>query len=196
VSVSLVPAFKECTDPNETHGPPLAFGSCAPPVQRSSHVTVGTFDANGESPGSVGSVRLAAVVGDPDTAADEADARISVSITDVRRKGNLSDYTGELQAMATARVTDRDNGSSAPEPSTVADFDFPATIACSATPDASTGATCSTSTTFNALMPGAVTEGNRAIWQLGQIQVFDGGPDGDVDTTPNMLFAVQGIFVP
>ena len=36
----------------------------------------------------------------------------------------------------------------------------------------------------------------RAIWELGQVRVFDGGPDGDADTADNSLFAVQGVFVP
>ena len=40
-------------------------------------------------------------------------------------------------------------------------------------------------------------EGKRAIWQLGQVQVFDGGPDGTAATpSGNTLFAVQGVFVP
>ena len=36
----------------------------------------------------------------------------------------------------------------------------------------------------------------RSIWQLGQVQVFDGGADGQASTTPNTLFATQGVFVP
>ena len=43
----LVPAYVECIDPNEQHGPPLAEGSCAPPVRKSAHLTIGTADANG-----------------------------------------------------------------------------------------------------------------------------------------------------
>ena len=70
------------------------------------------------------------------------------------------------------------------------------TVPCTATPDPSIGATCSITTTVEAVTPGAVKEGMRANWQLGQIEVFDGGPDGDADTTPNTLFAKQGIFVP
>ena len=31
---SLVPAYEPCTAPNRTHGPPLAFPSCAPPARR------------------------------------------------------------------------------------------------------------------------------------------------------------------
>jgi hypothetical protein len=40
-------------------------------------------------------------------------------------------------------------------------------------------------------------EGKRAVWGLWNISVFDGGPDGDADTTgDNTLFAVQGLFAP
>jgi hypothetical protein len=46
-------------------------------------------------------------------------------------------------------------------------------------------------------MPGAVVDGKRAIWQLDQVRVLDGGADGDADTTgDNRLFATQGVFVP
>ena len=45
-------------------------------------------------------------------------------------------------------------------------------------------------------MPGVVKEIRRANWQIGQVQVFDGGADGVVSTNPNTLFAVQGVFVP
>jgi hypothetical protein len=41
-----------------------------------------------------------------------------------------------------------------------------------------------------------VAEGERAIWQLGQIQVRDGGADGVAATAGNTPFAVQGVFVP
>jgi hypothetical protein len=44
--------------------------------------------------------------------------------------------------------------------------------------------------------PGVIREGDRAIWQLGRMEVWDGGPDGDVDTADNSLFATQGLFVP
>ena len=44
---SVVPAFKQCTAPNRTHGAPLAFPSCNPPVQTSNSLTIGSPDANG-----------------------------------------------------------------------------------------------------------------------------------------------------
>jgi hypothetical protein len=45
-------------------------------------------------------------------------------------------------------------------------------------------------------MPGSVRSGDRAIWQVGAAQVFDGGSDGQVATPGNSLFQTQGIFVP
>jgi hypothetical protein len=40
-------------------------------------------------------------------------------------------------------------------------------------------------------------EGNRAQWELDQVKVYDGGADGDADTTgDNTLIAVQGLLVP
>ena len=35
------------------------------------------------------------------------------------------------------------------------------------------------------------------MWALDQVRVYDGGSDGDADTTgDNQLFEVQGMFVP
>ena len=36
----------------------------------------------------------------------------------------------------------------------------------------------------------------RAIVEVGQITITDGGPDGLNGTTPNTLFETQGIFIP
>ena len=58
------------------------------------------------------------------------------------------------------------------------------------------GSTCSVTTTADAVMPGAVLEGKRSVWEVGKVQVFDGGPDGVASTTPNTLFADQGVFIP
>ena len=44
--------------------------------------------------------------------------------------------------------------------------------------------------------PGIAVEGARAVWQLGQVTVADGGADGVASTEPNGVFAVQGVFVP
>ena len=74
--VFLTPAFKACGAPNRTHGGPLAFPSCAPPVQASDHLTVGTADSNGRPTSSLGSVRFVAVLGNPATQANEADVKV------------------------------------------------------------------------------------------------------------------------
>jgi hypothetical protein len=47
------------------------------------------------------------------------------------------------------------------------------------------------------VLPGAVVESSRGIWDVGQIQVYDGGTDNDGDTTAdNSPFLRQGVFVP
>ena len=195
--VALVPAFQQCTSPNRTHGPALAFGSCNPPALRSGQLTVGTPDANANTANSTGFVQLETLVGNPGTPADEADVALRVSLMDVRRKNDLADYTGELQASAPIRITDRDNAGAAGSPvGTTQDGTFAWTVPCTATPSTTIGATCAITTSADAVTPGVIKEGMRAIWQLGQIQVFDGGSDGTASTTPNTLFAVQGVFVP
>ncbi len=175
--VSLVPAYKPCTAPNTTHGAPLSFGSCRAPAQRSASLTVGTFDANGNEANSIGSVRFDVVPGDVNE---------TVSVSDVRNSVDLSDYTGQLQESATVRITDRAN-SLGDDQGTVTDLDFGAAVPCAFTSDPNTGATCALSTSFDALAPGAVVAGERAIWQLGQVQLLDAS---------NTPFAVQGVFVP
>ena len=97
--------------------------------------------------------------------------------------------------MTTVRTTDRLNGTASDEPGTVEDTPLTAPVQCTATA-AARGATCALNTTLDALVPGAVTEGGRAIQQLGRVELWDGGPDADVDTADNDLFATQGVFVP
>ncbi len=194
--VALVPAYNSCASPNRVHGPPLAGGSCNPPAQTSSQLTVGTFDANGAQPNSAGYVALSAVVGAPSTPEDEADVAMRLSLTDVRSKAGLADYTGELQVRNTLRITDRANGAGGADSGTLQELDLPVTAGCAATADTAVGATCSVVTTLDALTPGVVDEGARAVWELAQLQVLDGGPDGDVDTPGNTVFMRQGLFVP
>jgi hypothetical protein len=139
--------------------------------------------------------RLVVVPGNPNTPADDADVRLTVSLTDVRKSTDLSDYTGELQLTPRLRVTDRYNGPSQSEPATTQDGLFPVTVPCAATPSAA-GGTCSVSTTFDAVVPGAVPEGKRSVWALDALELTDGGADGIAATAPNTLFARQGVFVP
>jgi WD40-like Beta Propeller Repeat len=197
VQVSLVPAYTSCGSPNTTHGPPLAYPSCEPPAQLSQHATVGTSDANGNPANSVGSVSVKVVVGDPTTTADEADVRLATSITDVRVRGDLSDYTGELLVSIGLRMTDRYNGPSLAEGATASDAALSWVVPCSTTPDTGIGSSCASNTTADALVPGTVPESKRSIWALDKVEVYDGGPDGLASTIAgNTLFETQGVFVP
>jgi len=200
---SLVPAYNQCTSPNRIHGPPdfpgngsNPDGSCNPPNQTSGQLTVGSPDANpGTAANFVGSVKVNALPGNTATTADEADARYTISLLDIRKKSDLTDYTGQVQVTSSLRVTDRDNGPS--ETGTGQDTSFSVTVPCTATGDTTIGSTCALTTTADAVVgAGAVKESMRTIWQLGQVRVNDGGADGLVSTTPNTLFAVQGVFVP
>jgi hypothetical protein len=122
--------------------------------------------------------------------------KIAASLTDVREKATpANDYTGELQLKPTLRITDADNGPS--EGGTVVDTPFAVTIPCTTSPsDTTIGSSCSVSTTANSVVPNALVSNNKAIWEVGQIQVLDGGADGLASTSPNTLFAVQGVFIP
>ena len=198
-------AYKPCTSPNEQHGAPLAVLSCSPPQQASDYLTVGTLDANGQPANSVGSLRFDVKQGNPATPANEADVKIDFSEKDIRNKSDLSDYTGDLAPLATWRITGKWNfpigGSPGSDPGTATEFTFPFPpegVTCMATPaDTTVGSTCTLTTTINTFVPGAVVEGKRENVQLGQVQVNDGGADGDASTRDdNTLFLTQGIFVP
>ena len=195
--VALVPAYNACASANRTHGPPLAFPSCNPPVQSSPNLTIGTPDANGLALNSSGHVRVEALVGVPG-GADDSDVAVTVSLTDVRRNTTgFPDYTGQLRLRLPLRLTDKDNGGPAGfEQGTLTDRDFFATVPCAATAATTVGSTCTLATTADAITPGIVPEGKRAIWALGQVEVQDGGSDGVASTTPNSAFARQGLLVP
>ncbi len=195
--VPLVPAYRQCSTPNSQHGAPLAFGSCSPPQPTSGQLTVGTPDANGTAAKSIGSIIYQAIPGDPSSPANEADVSVTASVTDVRRRGTLAPYAGELAVDQLVQITDRSNGPAPGVPATVQSSPFRFAVPCAATSDPSVGSTCSLSSSFNAIVPGSVTEGGHAIWELGAINVFDGGADGLASTTnDNTLFERQGVFVP
>jgi Tol biopolymer transport system component len=201
--VPLVPAYTRCAAPNRTHGPPLGFGSCTPPSQKSPNISVGTPDANGAAANSVGFARFTVLPAffPP----QDADFGIELSISDVRCGPGTTacgpandsagpDYVGELQLDHVVRFTERFPSY---DPQTVQDFRFPVQASCSATSSTATGAVCSVYTSATAVVPGVVHDGRRAIWQVGEVRVLDGGPDGDADTAgDNSLFATQGVFVP
>ena len=211
---SLVPAYDECTSPNRVHhGTLVAGGSCNPPVHSSPNVTSGSPDSNGAAANFSGSVRLRVCTG-AGPACPGSDVAILATLNDVRCQPGVTtasactvpndaagpDYTGELGLELSLRLTDRRNAytpGGETDQGTVEDVTLPATIPCLPTAGASTGATCALNTTVNTLIPGAVTFGARAIWELGHVKVNDAGPDGLVSTADGVTpFAVQGVFTP
>jgi Tol biopolymer transport system component len=96
----LVPAYTPCAAPNRTHGSPLAFPACSPPTQSSGRLTLGTPDANGQPANGRASVFFATRVGD---------LKVKVTIRDIRKASDLSDYIGQLDVQTDLRITDRNN---------------------------------------------------------------------------------------
>jgi TolB protein len=189
VDVTLVPAYSSCTSPNRTHGPPLAFPSCAPPQQVSDELTVGAPDSNGKAARAEGVARYRAMSGD---------VGIGLELGGIYDAA-LNDYGGELRLRTSLRITDKRNTPhpGGPGAATVADISLGATAPCVGLANPIGGSSCALNTTANALAPGTVTSGARSVWGLGQVQVYDGGADGDGDTAgDNTLFMVQGVFVP
>ena len=130
----------------------------------------------------------------PRTTPDEADVGLRLRSSDVRRKSDLADYTGELQARPR---------SASPTSTTVlpgrprdgVGYRF-LRGALHGDTDTSVGSTCAVDTRADALVPGAIKEGRARSGSSGQVEVQDGGADGQAATAPNTLFARQGIFVP
>jgi hypothetical protein len=205
---SMVPAFKLCGPgggtPNRTHGGPLVFPSCSPPVQTSDYLTIGSPDANGAGANSIGTVLLRVKTSSPE------DVLINSTGSDIRCRPGTSatvcnsantadgpDYSGELQGNAMIRISDHYNGPGLNEAATVVDIPFPVNGTCANTPtNAAVGGTCSTATTANTVVPGSVKDTQRGVVEIQQLQISDGGVDGLNATTPNTLFSVQGIFIP
>jgi hypothetical protein len=205
---SLVPAYKLCgpggTTPNRTHGGPLVFPSCNPPVQTSSSLTIGSPDANSAGANSIGTILLRVKATSPE------DVLINSTISDVRCRPGVAgtvcasantadgpDYSGELQGNAMIRISDHYNGPGLNEAATVVDIPFPVNGTCANTStNAAVGGTCSVATTANTVVPGSVKDTQRGVVEIQQLQISDGGVDGLVATTPNTLFEVQGIFIP
>jgi hypothetical protein len=196
VRASLVPAFKSCASPNRVHGPALSFPSCAPPIQASSVLTIGSPDANQVPANFVGTVRWSAVAGNTSTETNEADVKVTVSLTDVRNNPSLTDYTGQVTAQADLQITDMSNAPETPEPGTMQSIKYQVPVSCVATASTSIGGSCAVDTTANALVPGTVTESRRTIWQLGQTEIKDAGPDGILGNADDTIFLRQGVFVP
>jgi hypothetical protein len=204
---TLVPAYEQCAAPDRTHGPPLAFGSCAGPHDTSEYLTIGTPDANGFPAKSVGSFRLEAHAGTPGPPTDNTTS-FWVTITDVRCKGVSAgcpgpgeDYSGTVEGRVAVRVTDHYNGvepGGGTDPATVQPFTLVFPVWCAATADPAIGGTCDGGFGYiEQIVPGGIGDGRRTLFEIASLEVWDGGADGDGQTpADNTLFAVQGLFVP
>ena len=137
---------------------------------------------------------------------EDSDVSIVFSFTDVRCRvaivtcagGSLSDYTGEVEVATDMRITDRNNAPApggGSEAATVADSTLAFVAPCTGTAGTA-GATCSLTTSANAISPGLIRDTKRTLIGMSQVQVHDGGADGLVATAPNAVFGVQGIFIP
>ena len=54
-------------------------------------------------------------MGNTSTEADEADVRITASLTDVRNNPSLTDYVGNVTMHANLQITDTNNAAETPE---------------------------------------------------------------------------------
>jgi Tol biopolymer transport system component len=195
---SLTIAYEPCTAPDRTHGPPLAYGSCSSPQMTSDYLTVGTGDSTFKPARNEGYLRLGVIPGILATPADEADVTLQFFSDDIFTKA-IDDYTGELRAKVALQITDKDNTPhpGGPGAATTTEIPLELTVGCTPVADPLEGSSCTANTSADALAPGTVKEGRRSIWQLGRVEVYDGGADGDAQTPAgDTLFATQGIFVP
>jgi hypothetical protein len=193
VRVPLAPSYTPCGSPNRAHAPGLSFPSCNPPAQASPLLTIGTPDANGQAAlanNAFVRLRTTGVAG----GADDSDVVITATLNDVRNTSGLTDYTGELQVSVTLNITDKDPVNALP--STLAPVPLLATIPCTTTVSTTIGSDCTVTTTADTLTPGMVPEGRRVIWELGRVDVLDGGTDGVASTPNNNVFQSQALFVP
>jgi hypothetical protein len=210
--MALVPAYAPCAAPNRTHGPPLGFASCHPPAQTSAQATVGTPDAFGGAAKSTSHLRLSYLPCQGGNCFPQFDDMgIEIALNDVRcvptgaRCGTANapgtaDYSGEMRFSFTVRLTDHNNAiapGGGTDAATVQDFTTGFAWACVPSGSTSIGATCNLNTTLQAQVPGAANGDKRKVWELVAVEIYDGGADGDGDTTAdNTLFARPGLFVP
>lgn len=77
-------------------------------------------------------------------------------------------------------------------------FTLAYTVPCTTTSDPSIGSKCSRVIAYiEAILGAQFRDGARTQWEVGQVQVWDGGADADGATAgDNARFAVQGVFIP
>ena len=197
-----MPAYLQCgTGANPAdgqHAPPLAGTSCLPPRLGSSVAHFG--------PQATGAGGLAAVAGNPDTTADEADLAIVASLTDIQATGggdyNPSPSRPDLTLTARLRITDLSNcsGAGCAGPSRHRRHHHRPRIPGRgrllrhARPGA--GAACAVTTSADAVMAGAVKEGQNTYIQAFRLRLNDSGANGVRGDSDDRIFSTQGVYVP
>jgi hypothetical protein len=81
------------------------------------------------------------------------------------------------------------------DPATVVDIPFPINLQCGSTADTSIGSTCTVNASEVSVGPPGPTV-IRAVVEISQFEVSDGGADGVVVTSPNTTLLRQGLFIP
>ena len=184
ITFALIPAYQACTSGNVTHGAPLAYSSCAPPLQDSGVLTIGSPDANLHPAASVSSIKMKPIVGAAGPPED-SNVQLNINVSDVLCRaanaacpsGALTDYAGKVLVSFDLRLTDKYNGSPLVESATTQDMTLRIPVQCNTTATTD-GGRCQTITTVNAFYPGAVLDTRRAVWGLSQLRVLDPGPNG------------------
>ena len=207
IRMTLVPAYAQCAAPNRTHGPSLAFASCNPPAQTSAQATVGTPDAFGGAANANGHLRLTQFA----NFNMEADMLVDVVLNDVRcvptgarcgmpNASGPADYSGEMQFSFAFRLSDHWNATTpggGTDAATIQDYTMNGAWPCVQSGSTSIGSTCNLDSSLNAFMPGAVKPSKRAVWELDAVRLYEGGADGDGDTSAdNTVFMRPGVFIP
>jgi acyl-homoserine-lactone acylase len=199
--VPLVPGFRQCKAPDAVHAAPLRFPSCKAPKLESNVLTTSSVGKGG------GFARFDVIPGNLTTTEDEANLNIAALATDVTKASDGSDYAGKAVLTTLIRITDQANGGTGSDSGTVQDLSFSAPLDCAATPGTSSGGSCSVNTTADALVPGMIAEGKRALVSVSSVELLDAGPDGQITpsgltcppscgTGDESVYLRQGIFAP
>ena len=123
------------------------------------------------------------------------DLNLVAHVDDVRRQSDLSDYTGELEARFSFKLTDKASNPG-PVNATTQQFGLSIAIPCAATSDTAAGDSCD-SDRPNALMPGAAWPTGAARFRERTVEVYEAAPiRRRGHDRGNTVFMRQGIFGP
>jgi hypothetical protein len=203
LSFALVPAFRQTISTTQcrarggtpsSHGAPLALSSCNPPgYLPNTQARMG--------PLAVASAQVTAIPGDLTTVSDEADLALVVNATDVRNSQSGADYDpapagADVTIAPILRLSDTLNGAFLTASATTSDFAFPFVVSCTPTADPGTGSSCSANTSADAVTPGAIKEGKKAVLSANRFWLTDSGLNGTRGDGDDRTFAQQGLYVP